>query len=105
MTARTDGPRLHGSGSFCDRNASAGSVRRTGASPRIRCGATMPSHVRILAALCLVACVTAAAPVAAPAQAPRKRLLVIGEERGYRHQAVTHAMVTIARLGRETGLW
>ena len=38
-------------------------------------------------------------------QAPRKRLLVIGEEKGYRHEAVTHAMVTIERLGKETGLW
>jgi type 1 glutamine amidotransferase len=37
--------------------------------------------------------------------APRKRLLVIGEEKGYRHEAVTHAMVTIERLGRDTGLW
>jgi type 1 glutamine amidotransferase len=36
---------------------------------------------------------------------PRKRLLVIGEEKGYRHEAVTHAMVTIGRLGKETGLW
>ena len=41
----------------------------------------------------------------AQAPAPRKRLLVIGEEKGYRHEAVTHAMVTIERLGRETGLW
>ena len=41
----------------------------------------------------------------APASPPRKRLLVIGEEKGYRHEAVTHAMVTIERLGRETGLW
>ena len=41
------------------------------------------------------------------AQTPpaRKRLLVIGEEKGYRHEAVTHAMVTIERLGRETGAW
>ena len=30
---------------------------------------------------------------------------MIGEEKGYRHEAVTHAMVTIERLGRETGLW
>lgn len=36
---------------------------------------------------------------------PRKHLLVIGEERGYRHEAVSHAMATIERLGRETGLW
>ncbi len=41
------------------------------------------------------------------AQAPpaRKRLLVLGEEKGYRHEAVSHAMATIERLGRESGLW
>jgi type 1 glutamine amidotransferase len=43
--------------------------------------------------------------LAAQGTPPRKRLLVIGEEKGYRHEAVTHAMVTIERLGRETGLW
>src|SRR5450432_1868188 len=37
--------------------------------------------------------------------APRKNLLVIGEEKGYRHEAVPHAMATIERVGRETGLW
>src|SRR5438445_9080191 len=37
---------------------------------------------------------------------PRKKnLLVIGEEKGYRHDSVSHAMATIERLGRETGLW
>ena len=35
----------------------------------------------------------------------RKKLLVIGEEKGYRHESVSHAMATIERLGRETGLW
>jgi type 1 glutamine amidotransferase len=42
-----------------------------------------------------------------PAQSapPRKQLLVIGEEKGYRHQAVSHALATIERLGTETGLW
>ena len=35
----------------------------------------------------------------------RKKLLVIGEEKGYRHEAVSHAMATIERLGKETGLW
>ena len=44
--------------------------------------------------------------VAQPAAAPtRKRLLVIGEEKGYRHEAVSHAMSTIERLGRQSGLW
>src|SRR5476649_2467172 len=41
----------------------------------------------------------------APGSAPRKNLLVIGEEKVYRHEAVPHAMATIERLGRETGLW
>src|SRR5260370_30679720 len=41
----------------------------------------------------------------AQSSAPRKKLLVIGEEKGYRHEAIPHAMATIERLGRETGLW
>src|SRR6516165_4606282 len=36
---------------------------------------------------------------------PKKHLLVIGEEKGYRHEAVSHAMATIERLGRTSGLW
>ena len=36
---------------------------------------------------------------------PRKKLLAIGEEKGYRHEAVTHALATVERLGHETGLW
>jgi type 1 glutamine amidotransferase len=36
---------------------------------------------------------------------PKKHLLVIGEEKGYRHGAVSHAMATIERLGKQTGLW
>jgi type 1 glutamine amidotransferase len=36
---------------------------------------------------------------------PKKYLLVLGEEKGYRHEAVSHAIATIERLGRETGLW
>src|ERR1700726_3807310 len=36
---------------------------------------------------------------------PAKHLLVLGEEKGYRHEAVSHAIATIERLGRETGLW
>ncbi len=35
----------------------------------------------------------------------KKRLLIIGEEKGYRHEAVSHAMSTIERLGRQSGLW
>src|SRR3989454_5405494 len=36
---------------------------------------------------------------------PKKHLLVLGQEKGYRHEAVSHAIATIERLGRETGSW
>ena len=39
------------------------------------------------------------------AQAPKKHLLVIGEEKGYRHEAVSHAMATIERMGKDSGAW
>jgi len=39
------------------------------------------------------------------ADQPMKRLLALGEEKGYRHEAVSHALATIERLGRTTGLW
>jgi uncharacterized protein len=42
---------------------------------------------------------------AAVSNAPMKRLLFLGEEKGYRHEAVSHAAATIERLGRESGLW
>jgi type 1 glutamine amidotransferase len=48
---------------------------------------------------------TASPSSAAREGAARKKLLVIGEEKGYRHEAVSHAMATIERLGRESGLW
>ncbi len=39
------------------------------------------------------------------AQSARKQLLVLGEEKGYRHEAVSHAMAVIESLGNKTGLW
>jgi type 1 glutamine amidotransferase len=39
------------------------------------------------------------------AAGPGKKLLAIGEEKGYRHESVSHALATIERLGRQTGLW
>lgn len=42
--------------------------------------------------------------MAQTANAPKKHLLVLGDEKGYRHEAVSHAMATIERLGRESGL-
>ena len=49
--------------------------------------------------------VTLHGSLCAQAAGPKKRLLVIGEEKGYRHEAVSHAMATIERLGTQTGLW
>ncbi|MFN7993765.1 MAG: ThuA domain-containing protein [Bryobacteraceae bacterium] len=41
----------------------------------------------------------------AQTQNTRKKLLAVGEEKGYRHESVSHALATIERLGRENGLW
>ena len=57
----------------------------------------------LLLALGVIACGRSCLAQSAPQQ--MKRLLLIGEEKGYRHEAVSHAMATIERLGRETGLW
>jgi hypothetical protein len=38
-------------------------------------------------------------------QVKRKRLLAIGEVKGFQHDSVSHALATIERLGRESGLY
>jgi type 1 glutamine amidotransferase len=56
----------------------------------------------------LTAMVLMFSALAGPAQdtgKPAKRLLVIAEEKGYRHEAVSHAAATIERIGRESGSW
>lgn len=35
----------------------------------------------------------------------RRRLLVIGQSKGYQHEAISTAMVTLYNLGRSTGRW
>lgn len=58
-----------------------------------------------IASVCLLSAALIHPPARpAPPQA-RKKVLAIGEEKGYRHEAVTHALTTIERLGRESGLW
>jgi type 1 glutamine amidotransferase len=57
--------------------------------------------------LCLLV-LSAALSITSLAQAgpaPKRHLLIIGEEKGYRHESVSHAMSTIERLGKQTGLW
>jgi len=41
-----------------------------------------------------------------PPEAPRtKKLLAIGATRGYQHDSVSHALATLWKIGRESGLW
>lgn len=61
------------------------------------------SFIMKLRVMFLVLC---AAGLFAQTAAPRrKQLLAIGEQKGYRHEAVSHALATIERIGRESGLW
>ena len=53
----------------------------------------------------IILAVLSAISTAQSGPSPKKHLLVIGEEKGYRHDSVSHAMATIERLGRETALW
>jgi uncharacterized protein len=59
----------------------------------------------LIAGVVLCGVSAAQSSTATSAASPKKHLLVLGEEKGYRHEAVSHAMATIERLGRETGLW
>jgi type 1 glutamine amidotransferase len=62
--------------------------------------------VRMFRMVLLILCVVCSGRCVAQSGAPAmKRLLIIGEEKGYRHEAVSHAAATIERLGRESGLW
>jgi type 1 glutamine amidotransferase len=46
------------------------------------------------------------APAAAQqAQPPKKRLLAIGAVEGWQHDATSHALATLWKLGQESGLW
>jgi len=47
----------------------------------------------------------AVAGIAETSGGGKKHVLMLGEEKGYRHEAVSHAMATIERLGHESGLW
>jgi uncharacterized protein len=38
-------------------------------------------------------------------ESQKKHLLIIGEEKGYRHASVSHAMSVLERLGKENNLW
>ncbi len=48
---------------------------------------------------------TLALTVGAQVQPPKKKLLAIGVVKGFEHDSVSHALATIEKLGRQTGLW
>jgi type 1 glutamine amidotransferase len=56
-----------------------------------------------IAAVCLMGVVLMA--VSVPSQQAKKRILAIGEVKGFQHDSVSHALATIERLGHESGLW
>jgi len=57
----------------------------------------MRAFLAVTALLCL--------PLPAQQQPQRKKLLVIGEVKGFQHDSVSHAMASLERWGKETGLW
>jgi hypothetical protein len=46
-----------------------------------------------------------AAPNAPVAKKKVRRLLVIGQSKGYQHDSISTAMATLYNLGRSSGLW
>ena len=64
-------------------------------------------HKPLLIAAALVMLAGASSPYAqSPAAPPRKHVLAWADVRaGYQHDSITHAMATIERLGRESGLY
>jgi type 1 glutamine amidotransferase len=53
----------------------------------------------------LLATAALASPQALPAQQRRRKLLALGEVKGFQHDSVSHALATIERLGHASGLW
>jgi type 1 glutamine amidotransferase len=63
------------------------------------------SNMRILRAVCVVLVVSAFAAALAAQTPAKKRVLFVGQSKGYQHDSISQAMGTIWKLGQETGLW
>lgn len=62
--------------------------------------------MRILRVVCLVVFVLVPAVwLSAQAQPKKKRVLFVGQSKGFQHDSISYAMGTIWRLGQETKLW
>lgn len=59
--------------------------------------------------LTLIACLSLAAQSSPKLESvgalPKKKLLAIGQVKGFQHDSTSHALATIERLGRVSGLW
>src|SRR6185503_14638632 len=62
-----------------------------------------PLHSIIVLALLALAFVTNS--LAQTQTRPSRNLLFIGQAKGYQHEAISTAMVTLYNLGRSSGLW
>jgi len=81
------------------------SILSFGEEKRSLLAAESGSHVKTLRAVLMCSFGLASYCHAQTPATPMKHLLVLTEEKGYRHEAVSHAAATVERLGRETGLW
>ncbi len=61
--------------------------------------------MRMLQITMLAALAACLLPAANAQQPGRKRLLAIGEVKGYEHDSVSNALATMWKLGHDTGLW
>jgi len=55
--------------------------------------------------LCLAFALSFALAGCVFAQPPKKRILAIGAVKGWQHEATSHGLATIWKLGQESGLW
>ena len=56
--------------------------------------------------LIFISCLTMAlAATCASAQPKKKRILAIGQSKGFQHDSVSDGLAAIYNLGKETGLW
>jgi type 1 glutamine amidotransferase len=63
----------------------------------------MMKFTRFAVALAIV--ITTAGSACAQPQQPKKRLLIIGQSKGYQHESISTAMATLYNLGRASGRW
>lgn len=64
-----------------------------------------PANSRSGLSLVLAVALLTGISVAQTSDKPKRNLLFIGQAKGYQHEAISTAMVTLYNLGRSSGLW